>query len=302
MILKSNLLLIFGFFIGLACWAQKDPLFDIPLGQSPAAIDSLLEGRATNIYKFIPDHISFPLAQKLEAHWAVDNFKTEKGVLARVVFVFADDQLVYIQARDGVLLQLDAQPDLTFNSYEDFRFYKAGNVVVHTDRDMAWKLDQEGLHLNLFAWDHPFLTDKAWQYYSKAVGIPEYLKMGASVDLLEPLLEDVSKMIYREELDGSDPNAQLQLNCFGIEYGGFSRKVEARFGDGKLNTVWILTAKAEEGRLRKALTDSFGDPIFVSGDWEAFYNWQVFLRKDKPEVLFLTPDLGLYYKKEYFKQ
>jgi hypothetical protein len=42
--------------------------------------------------------------------------------------------------------------------------------------------------------------------------------------------------------------------------------------------------------------------VFVSDDWEAYQNWQVFLRKDKPEVLLLTPELGQHYKKEYFGQ
>ena len=43
-------------------------------------------------------------------------------------------------------------------------------------------------------------------------------------------------------------------------------------------------------------------PIFVNDAWEIFDNWKIGLRKDKPEVLVLTQELGLFYKKEYFKQ
>ena len=66
--------------------------------------------------------------------------------------------------------------------------------------------------------------------------------------------------------------------------------------------VWILTAKAEEQRVRQQLRAAYGEPVFVSDDWEAYQNWEVFLRKDKPEVLFLTAALGQHYKKEYFGQ
>ena len=87
-----------------------------------------------------------------------------------------------------------------------------------------------------------------------------------------------------------------------MDYLGFPRKAEARFGDNKLNVVWILTAKGEEDRIRKALTAQYGDPIFVNENWEIFDNWQVGLRKDKPEVLLIKKQIGLEYKKSFFKQ
>ena len=83
-----------------------------------------------------------------------------------------------------------------------------------------------------------------------------------------------------------------------MEYAGFPRKLEARFGDKKLNTVWILTAKAEEDRIRKKLTEEYGKALFIDDNWEVFNDWQVLLRKDKPEVLLLTRELGVVYKKE----
>jgi hypothetical protein len=115
-------------------------------------------------------------------------------------------------------------------------------------------------------------------------------------------MEVNSSFTTTEELDGSDPNAQIQINCFGVDYLGFPRKIEARFGDNKLNVVWILTGKGEEDRIREALIKQYGKPIFVTADWEIFDNWQVGLRKDKPEVLLMEQQLGLVYKKEYFKQ
>ena len=102
--------------------------------------------------------------------------------------------------------------------------------------------------------------------------------------------------------DGSDPFAQLQIDCFGIEYAGFPRKFEARFGDNKLNVLWILTGKGEEDRIRQELIKHYGKPIFINDDWEIFNDWQIGLRKDKPEVLVMTKEIGMFYKKDYFKQ
>jgi hypothetical protein len=50
------------------------------------------------------------------------------------------------------------------------------------------------------------------------------------------------------------------------------------------------------------LTNQYGEPIFVNEEWEVFNNWQVGLRKDKPEVLLIEKKIGLEYKTSYFKQ
>ncbi|MFT6334115.1 MAG: hypothetical protein ACJATI_000847 [Halioglobus sp.] len=126
--------------------------------------------------------------------------------------------------------------------------------------------------------------------------------MGPSFDELMPLLEANSNFTSTEKLDGTDPNAQFQINCFGFDYLGSSRTFEARFGINILDVVWILTGKGEEDRIRKALTNQYGEPIFVNEEWEVFNNWQVGLRKDKPEVLLIEKKIGLEYKTSYFKQ
>ena len=81
-----------------------------------------------------------------------------------------------------------------------------------------------------------------------------------------------------------------QVNCFGIEYAGFPRKIEARFGDGGLELLWILTAKGEESRIAASLQEAYGKPVFENQEWAVFKNWEVSLRKDKPEVLVLPPE------------
>ena len=190
---------------------------------------------------------------------------------------------------------------MVFNGYE---VYREDGVFFRTDKDMVCFMDKGGLHPNLFAWENPYLSHpySFRPKYNDSAEIPECIEMGGELEVLQVRLEEASTFMYAEELDGSDPNAQLQLNAFGIEYAGFPRKIEARFGDGQLNVVWILTAKEEEDRIRQRLVDAFGPAIDVMEDWEVFANWTVLLRKDKPEVLVLTADLGQFYKKEYFKK
>ena len=48
-------------------------------------------------------------------------------------------------------------------------------------------LNGEGLHLNLFAWDHPFLRGSSWPVYSRNVKIPDFLEMGGSLTDLEQI-------------------------------------------------------------------------------------------------------------------
>ncbi|MDG1572171.1 hypothetical protein OZ410_07570 [Robiginitalea sp. M366] len=297
--------LLLCFFLGLVASAQDTlPLFQtLRLGMTSDMVYNHLKSQDLEPVIFHPEHVQFPLASSREEHWQVAGYTTQGHSLQQMALVFADGKLAFLQARGGVNTWMDARPEANFGSYSGYRFYEGWGAVSHPDSDQLWLLSPEGLHLNLFAWNHPLLeAGAAWPAYPKTVSVPHYLKMGATLQQLEPMLESVSTQIIREELDGSDPNAQLQLNCYGIPYAGFARKAEARFGGGNLNVVWILTAKAEESRVREQLRLQYGPPDFTSEAWEAYHNWQVFLRKDKPEVLFLTPELGQFYKKEYFGQ
>lgn len=270
----------------------------------PDSLMTLIQNRSTSMEAFTPNSLQFPLARQNEVHWLIRGFETSKGRIDEVVCVFADSVLVFVQGRGGIQRILQQLPDLKFDAYQDYRFSQKAALVIHPEDDTAWKLDDMGFHMNLFAWDHPMLDKdfKTWPAYRAGVDIPDFIEMGGDLNTLSPRMEAASRFVYREELDGSDPNAQLQLNCFGVGFAGFPRKIEARFGDGKLNTVWILTAKAEEERLRAQMRELYGEPIFVSESWEAFADWQVFLRKDKPEILLLTPELGYYYRDNYFKE
>jgi hypothetical protein len=250
------------------------------------------------------DEPGFPLAMDKEEHLVCTNVKTDNGIVGKVVFTFADDKLEYIMSKGNVNRVFAEKRSDTSRAYMEYDVYFSDRLFLNKRKDLAWILTEESLHTNLFAWINPYLDPnyKPQEKSSEADNVPAFLKMGALLDDLKPVLEKNSDFIQTEKLDGSDPNAQIQINCFGVEYLGFPRKVEARFGDNKLNVVWILTGKGEEDRIREALINQYGQPIFVNEDWEIFHDWQVGLRKDKPEVLLMEKNIGLGYKKSYFKQ
>lgn len=244
----------------------------------------------------------FPLAKERESHLLCTNLKTNNGTIDKVVFTFADDKLVYIEAKGNVQALTSKRQD-TARTYLDYDVYLKDKLFVKSVSDQAWIINDEAMHVNLFTWENPYLKS---DFKSNALpinkAIPEFIKMGASLSEMQPVLETNSQFSNKEVLDGKDPNAQLQINAFGVNYLGFPRKVEARFGDEKLNVVWILTAKGEEDRIRQALIEQYGKPIFVDDNWEIFNDWQVGLRKDKPEILLIEKALGQVYKKQFFKQ
>ena len=179
----------------------------------------------------------------------------------------------------------------------DYQVFTKDLLFIHKKEDTAWILTLESVHPNLFTWNNPLLIDsKNSVNYNSSAKIPEFIKMGGSFKNELAKFEKLSKVVQVDSLDGSDPNAQIQINAYGIEYAGFPRKFEARFGNDKLNMVWVLTAKGEEDRLRQKLTKAYNKPIFINKKWEFFNNWTIALRKDKPEVLFLTEELGKQYR------
>ncbi len=304
-IIKSAVLFLCGTAFATSLYAQTEQLFNgVSFHESLASAKEKISPNVLSHFVLTLDEPQFPLAKNTESHLLCTNLKTPRGTLAQVVFTFADDQLHYIEAHGNAINVFFSDKR---DSIQDFMGYKVvikDRLFGQPEKDVIWLLTEEAVHPNLFTWKNPYLTEggpTSVSYDTKGE-IPDFIEMGGALDDLRPILQTHSDFVVERELDGSDPNAQLQLDCFGIEYAGFQRKVEARFGNGKLNTLWILTGKGEEDRIRTKLVARYGKPLFVNEDWEIYDNWTVGLRKDKPEVLVLTSELGQFYKKEFFKQ
>jgi hypothetical protein len=303
--INKSLLAFLSLIFPLVLSAQVESVFnDVRLNQSLQVVTQKLSEISENLNVISVDKPSFPLANSKEEHLVCSQVKTDNGIINSVVFTFADDKLTYIEARGNVVKALTSKLTDTARTYLSYDVYPTEKLFLKKNDDVAWILTQEAMRNYLFAWENPYLNpDYKSETKSKSSSlIPTFIKMGASLDELKPVLEANSNFTSTQELDGSDPNAQIQINCFGVDYLGFPRTFEARFGNNTLNVVWILTGKGEEDRIRKALTNQYGKPIFVNDVWEVFNNWQVALRKDKPEVLLVEKKIGLAYKTSYFKQ
>lgn len=301
---KSTSFFILLFISTLLYGQSQQELGGTMLNESLAAVSHMMKQHSKSQKLYEPEGIRFPLASKKESHLVCSEVRTQYGSIDRVVFTFADDALSYIEARGNVSETLLAHRKDTAQRYMEYHFYPSDKLIVNPKEDAAWIMTDAAMHVNLFTWNNPYLNGKTTSKETAEVvtEIPAFLKMGGDLAELLPMFEENSAFTNREELDGSDPFAQVQINCFGVDYMGFPRKVEARFGKDKLNVVWILTAKAEEARIHTALVEQFGDPIFTNDAWEIYNDWQVALRKDKPEVLLMEKEVGQFYKANFFKQ
>jgi hypothetical protein len=284
-------------------FAQAEQKFNgVHMKESLATVQTKLKDIVAQSEVITVKNTVFPLAKDKEQHLICSELKTESGTIGKAVFTFADDRLTNIEARGNVLESLTAKLTDTAITYMDYTVYQKQMLLIDPKKDRAWIMSDEAMFSHLFTIENSYLEKEAPEALPNTGLVPAFLQMGASFDELEAPFEANSSFTFKEALDGSDPNAQYQVNCFGVNYLGFPRKVEARFGDDKLNVVWILLGKAEEDRVRQALIKQYGPPIFTDDVWEVFNNWQVALRKDKPEILLMEQEIGLGYKKSYFKQ
>ena len=245
---------------------------------------------------------SFPLARDEEIHLLCRGWKTPGGRVASAAFIFGDGVLAAIEARGGAVAALAGETSEA-DSYLHYRVFNDWHGFADPAADAVWILSDGALHLNLFTWSNLLLAGAAEApAYRQSAVVPSLLDFEAPLEVQLarfeaecPLLE-----VSRNERIWlpNKPASQAQVNCFGYEYAGFPRKLEAVYGDGRLHVVWILTGKGEEERLRRALGEAFGQPVSVDEKWEVFAGGQVGLRKDKPEVLLLSEEIAPLYRSE----
>ena len=303
MLKNKPLFFLLTLLVSTITFAQSETLFNnIKFNEARNSVIIKTEGISSSTKLINVKSPSFPLSKKTESHLIAENVNIKNGVLKRVVFTFSDGVLSFISVKGNVKI-LGAIQNEQPEDFINFQVYFKSLLFLNLKEDKAWFLTKKSVHPNLFAWSNPYLNKPFKKpTYNSSAKLPKFLSMGENYSKALATFKKKSLFIQIDTLNGKDPNAQIQINSFGIEFAGFPRKFEARFGDNKLNVIWVLTAKEEENRVRKELIKAYGKPVFKNNDWEIYNNWTVGLRKDKPEVLFLTQKLGLKYKKEIFKQ
>lgn len=239
--------------------------------------------------------VRFPLAEHTEQHVTCVDLELPAGQIASAVLVLADDRLKMVEAKGGAVQTLlgdrtDASP------YPGWQVFDGGERFADPESDTVWLLSEEALHPHLFLWPGPD-PDKATDAVSAS--LPDFIQFGSKLESSTPLFEASCPAMAIREIEDiwlpHGPRMQTQIDCLGVDFAGYPRKLEAVFGDGVLELVWILTAKPEEERVRQALVDAHGPPSQVSASWEVFEGGRIALRKDVPEVLAISDRLVPYY-------
>lgn len=290
----------------LAGSVLADPLLDgrlagLEFDQDMKSARAALKDHCADIRIVRIDPPNFPLARDREAHLICEAFSDRALSLDNLALTFADDRLALIYAR-GDSSALESLSSGELEDWMQFAVSWSQKLVIDRRAGRAWVMSDESAHPNLFQWPNPYLSRDDGVVYADSAARPKALNFGGRLEDLQPQFEadcaytDLAQ--YRVWLLNR-PEVQQQLDCFGLEYAGFPRKVEAVFGDGILQQAWILTGTGEEDRVRQALIHAFGAPEPVGEDWEIFDDGHVMLRKDKPEVLMLSDELAPLFRAEY---
>jgi hypothetical protein len=159
-ILKKLLLSFLITCLPYAVSGQTEKIFNgIQLDDPVGEVLTKLETISSSVIITHNDDPSFPLAKDRESHLVCNHVKTGNGTIDKVIFTFADDKLCYIEARGNAVRTLTGMAkDTTVNSYMDYNFHPHFQIISHQIKDMAWIMNDQAMHVNLFAWENPYMN------------------------------------------------------------------------------------------------------------------------------------------------
>jgi len=243
--------------------------------------------------------VNFPLAKLTETHIICKQL-IDGGELA---ITLADGKAMHIYGKN-INERLIVKPSGETKNYLNYIVYHNYLYWEHKEDHSITLISKDALHPNLFVWKNPYLEANNEKFRSPQLvaGFPLVLQFGSTLKALKPVFKKNCSPLEIIETDvwlENHPKKQIQVNCFNYNFLGFSRKIEAVFGDDILELAWILTAKQEENRIKDALIEIYGKVHESNEQWDVFHEGRVYLRKDKPEVLAISSKLIPLIKKKY---
>lgn len=267
----------------------------VALGDDLATLQSKLGDACESLSLVTVSPPRFPLAARREQHLICTHYAQQEITFENSVFTLADDRFVRMEAVGVSVPEILAALGEPEASYLGIDIFQAALFwLAEAQSNFIW-LDPEGLHPNLFAWRHPLLSGDAYPGLAQDTTLP---RLDAFERTLEQQLSQLQASCSPLELVRiediwlrNQPAEQRQANCYNFPYAGFERKIEFVYGDGKLEVVWILTAKAEEQRVRELLIAEWGASTINNAVWEVFDGGRIALRKDTTELLILSEEM-----------
>ncbi len=275
----------------------------LEVGDSEAVAMEKLGDRCARVERREVLPPSHPSARSSEVHLICRDIAINERPVETLILTFGDDQLSMAFAEGGAAEVFGSMLSGELQTYLQFTGSFDELLLMDRADDRAWLLSPETAHANLFMWANPYAETLEGRDYRASAARPDLLAFGERLESLQAEFDAQCSFTWLDQYRVwllTEPDVQQQIDCFGFEYAGFPRKIEAVFGDGVLEQVWILTASPEEDRIREALIEAYGAPSFVDENWEVFDDGHVMLRKDKPEVLMLSERLASLYRARYF--
>jgi hypothetical protein len=282
------------------------------LGQSVELVEGITMGASSAdvveaASRFCESHsvihaeaVRYPLAGDSEEYVICEGYSGGPLGFERAAFVLADDRLSQVEAFGVGEEELNALMEKPDGEYLGMVYFGRGSVWLDAGAGRMTWLTESALHPNLFAWSVPQLSETAIEAIGDSTEIPVFIDFNASLDALEPAFERNCSGTARLESHNpwlpNGPDTQVQIDCFGVPFGGFPRKFELVFGDGNLQVIWVLTGKPEQERMLELLRRDWGEPDLVNDGWEVFGGGRISLRKDKPEFLILSEEMIPFYQ------
>lgn len=275
----------------------------VTLGDDLATLHSKLRSPCESLSLVSVNPPRFPLAAQREQHLLCNSYRQRGISWDNAVFTLADDRFVRMEAVGVSAAEIRTALGEPEMSYLGFDVFQSALFWLSEAQDSVIWLDPEGLHPNLFAWRNPLLTGDTYPGPAQDTALPRFDAFEQSMDQQLSSLQISCSPLQVEEIEEiwlrNQPKEQRQANCFNFAYAGFERKIEFVYGDGKLEVMWILTAKAEEQRVRELLVAAWGAPSINNADWEVFDGGRIALRKDTPELLLLSEEMLPMYRETF---
>ena len=237
-----------------------------------------------------------PLAARTEVRLRCRGYLGGGGV-KDADFLIADGELSMVELRgQGVADWVRAQTSADPTALGDFAVFADDRLVLNEATGRAFVIDAGDLRSYAFLQSDPFADSNEATDSGDAERPPE-LPMGEKLETVKSSLSAACSSLVVRDLDPAShpfkPARHVQIDCYGYDFLGFPRLVEAVFADDELTHAWILTTAQEEERNRAALVARYGEALRSDDAFEVYDDGTVALRKDdNPEVLFMSEPMA----------
>ena len=145
----------------LTTFSQAETIFNgVTLENTSKEVIQKMSSISATVNIVTPRVVRFPLAKNTESHLICTNISTENGSIEKAIFTFADDKLSHIEARGNAVKVFESNQKDTARTYLDYKVYIKNKLFLNEKKDVAWILNEEGMHLNLFTWENPYFKSR----------------------------------------------------------------------------------------------------------------------------------------------